>query len=695
QEGVHQWAADNFALAREGHTDDLAMRATYYEAVNRVLADQKRPSIPLFAAVADQWPASPLADHALYEKGMVEYELRMWSDANTTFSRLLNEYGDSDLRGDALRQRGYTSIALAEFENAFRDFDRAVALDAAPQELKDEITFQKAWLQYRTEDYASAAPAFTALYEANPNAPKAPEALFWAAESNYQQGRFGTSTQLFREYLRDFPSGDKVEAAHYALGWSHFRQGQYSDAAREFNTFLNNYRDDSEFVPYRTDAQMRLADSYYAMKRYGEAIRYYERLADSGEDYALYQIGQAHNNAGSTTSAISALRRLLQRSPSSDYREEAQYTLGYLYFQTQNYDQAIEEYNRLIRTYPRDPLAAKAQYGIGDAYYNDGQLEQAVQAYTKVLEDYPNSPFVGDAAAGVQYALLGLQDEERAAAVIDSFATANPNSPIIAELRFKQAEVKYQSGNSAEALTDFQTFLRQHPDSPQAASANYYIGTIYSEQGRATDAETALRRVVNASEGDKRAEAADELGQLLLQQGRNQEALEIYRRMEQLGKAAKARYGQGQALLALGRTAEAEALLADAAESGTESPDSLPSKLGLAQVYEQQGRTGEATRLYREVVGASRDETGAEALYHLGNLLLKQGNAQGAISELSRMETLYIAYPNWLAQSYLLQARAFRNLGENGNAARMYDRVIEEFRGTRYAEQATQEKANL
>ncbi|MFQ5572448.1 MAG: tetratricopeptide repeat protein, partial [Rhodothermales bacterium] len=78
-EGVHQWAADHFAQARGAFDDALAMQATYYEAVNRVLADEKRAAIDLFKAVADTWPDGSLADHALYELGLVQYDLRLWS----------------------------------------------------------------------------------------------------------------------------------------------------------------------------------------------------------------------------------------------------------------------------------------------------------------------------------------------------------------------------------------------------------------------------------------------------------------------------------------------------------------------------------------------------------------------------------------------------------------------------------------
>jgi len=699
-EGVHQWAADHLAQAAAGHDDDLAMQATYYEAVNRYLADQKREALGLFASVADRWPRGRLSDHALYEKGMAEYELRMWQEANATFSRLLQDYASSERIGETLRQRGYTAIALNDFDTAYRDFDRAVALDAAPQALKEEVIFQKAWLLYRAENFAASAPAFLDLYQQNPTAPKAGEALFWAAESYYQLGQYDRATNRFTQYLKDFDDGPYVDASHYALGWTYFKQARYQEAIRAFRTFVDSYREDAG-VPYLTDARLRLADSYYALKRYGEAIRLYQTVADDGEDYALYQVGQAFSNAGDAFEAISAFRDLLTRQPDSNWREEAQYTLGYLYFQSQDYDQAITEYETLIRLYPTDPLAAKAQYGIGDALFNDGRLEEAVTAYTHVLERYASSPFVGDAAAGIQYALIALNDEDRANELIDDFAARYPDSPIVAELRFRQAEVKYQSGRTAEALADLRTFVRTYGDAAVLPDAYFYMGMIYAGQGQVADAESAFNRVIESHGRSNRGpDAARQLGRLYLEQDRHQEALDVFRQMEQMGTgdallAAEARYGQGQALLGLGRSPEAETLLRDAVEAAPDAQESIPAMLGLARVYDEQGRTGDALQYYRRVIDRSREESGAEALYYLGNLLLRVGDARGALEELSRMPVLYAGFPDWMAQGYLLQARAFRSLGRTGDASQLYDRIIEEYGGTSYAQEATREKASL
>jgi TolA-binding protein len=701
RQGAYQWAANHFAHVREGHEDVLAGRATYYEAVNRKLSDDTDTAMRLFRATADQYPDLDLAPKALLELGVTQYELRLWPQAQETLERLIAAYPASEVRGEALNLRGNVLIALGRMDDAMGVFEEAIGMEATSPGMRDEMAFQQAWLQYRNGNYRASGPAFIAIYERDRSAAKAGDALFWAAESYFQSGNLDRAAALFRTYLSDFPRGQHVEAGQYALGWTHFRAGRFADAATLFERFLANYRSRQDFVPYRTDATLRLADSFYALKRYDEAIRRYRQVSDDGADYALYQIAQAQYNSGNPYEAISSFRRLLTSFRDSDYREAAQYNLAYVFFQVQDFDQAVAEYQRLIDDYPRSTFAARSQYGIGDAHFNAGRLEESVAAYQRVLERYPTSAFVSDAAAGVQYAFLALGDDRRADAMIEDFAARHPDSPVVDELRFRQAEVRYRSGQTNEALQAFERFVARSSNAQLLPEAHFYIASIHADRRNFSVAESGFRRVLtNYPQSPRRGDAAMRLGSILLEQNRAQDALGAYRDAESAAgqnKAlgARARYGQGMALMAMGRTADAETLLRQSAETAADQPEALPAMLGLARIYDQSNRASEAVQLYRRVVERSRDENGAEALFRLGSLLLRGGNARGAVEELSRMSTLFPAHAEWMAKGYLEQARAFRSLGQSGDATRLYDRVIHDYAGTPHAEAAAREKSSL
>ncbi|MEM6644642.1 MAG: tetratricopeptide repeat protein [Bacteroidota bacterium] len=698
---AHQLAAVEFAKVYPNETDELAHKAMYYEGVNRKITGELQTALGLFQGAVQGWPEGVLADEAQFEAGVTLYELRRWREANEAFTQLVRTYRTSPFVGEALRLQGDTYIAIGDFDAAFESFDRAINLDAAPQELRDEVTFQKAWLLYRNQDFVAAAPEFQNLHRASPNARKAADALFWAAESYYQLDKLDLAERLFTEYLRTYTDGAQRTAAHYALGWVAFRESRYDTAIRQFTRFLDTYNERNEYVPYRTDAQLRIADSHYALKQYPRAIRMYQRVGNQGGDYALYQTGQAYYNAGDAVAAITTFRTLFEEFPGSEWRQEAQYQLGYIYFQNQDFDQAVETYEDLIRRYPQDGLAAKAQYGIGDALYNAGQYDASVTAYQRVLNRFPRSPFVADAITGMQNALIILDDEARTTAIIDSFATANPDSPIVDQLRFRQAEVQYQTGQLDAALASLQQFIRSSGDASLLPEAYFYMGSIFEERDQKQEATSYFRQLLRSYQGSPRApEAARRVGAMSLDSGDARRALEAYQQMETLAGEdglliAQARYGQGLALMQQGRNDEAERLLQDAIDRAPDAPETAPAVLGLARIKERQGEATEAARLYRTIAQNNRNDEGAEALYRLGDLLLRSGNPSGAVETWSRMATLFGSFYEWNAQSYLGQARAFVQMGRSGEAKRIYEKVENEFSGTPYADTATQEKANL
>jgi tetratricopeptide (TPR) repeat protein len=244
-------------------------------------------------------------------------------------------------------------------------------------------------------------------------------------------------------------------------------------------------------------------------------------------------------------------------------------------------------------------------------------------------------------------------------------------------------------------------FIERHRQSPQVPEAHFYIASVHESQGQLDRARDHYQRVVSEHARSSRApEAAWRLGNIHLDRGQYGAALETFRSMGRMEirdphMRARAQYGEGVALLNLGQTGEAERLLRSAVEAGGDGDGALPAMLGLARVYEQTNRRQEAVDLYRRIGERSRDEIGAEALYRLGSLHVQMNNAQAGIETLSRIPVLYPGFDEWVARSYLAQARAFRGLGQSGEAVRIYDRVIAEFRGTPFAETATREKAAL
>jgi len=706
-------AADAFAAVRQwadADFDDLAAEATYYEGLALKRLGQIDEAARRLEAVHIRRPESSFSDAALFERGFLLYSVRRWDEAAESFEKLLDRYRTSPFAGEAARMLGETYAALGDYARAERANEQAAALGTASAELGGEVAFQQGYNLYRSGDYTRAAQQLRQVYQQDPRGPRAGEALFWAAEASFQEGQSGNpaafdrAESLFADFLQQFPDHRQQDAARYALAWTIFKRGDYTRAANAFERFLASYRPGSEIVPYTTDARLRLADAYFALKRFDEAIAVYQRIEDAaaqngGADYALFQIGQAHANASRPAEAVAAYDRLLAEYPESSLRAQAQYAKGEIAFRQGDYNRAIENYRIVIEEYPGSPLAPKAQYGIGDAHYNQGNLRAATDAYRAVLDRYPNSPFVVDALSGVQFSLTAQGEEHRLDEVVQRYAEQNPEASVLDELRFRQAEGAFQSGNLRESITAFEDFLRTGTESSLLAAANLYIGRAYADLGQPDEAVPYLRRVVERyPTASVRPDAAARLGALYLDAERFDDALALYRSLgaeaatPELG--AEARLGEAEALLGLGRVADAEALFGAVIETVPDTPLADRAGLGLARALEAQGETDDAIAFYRELAAASDEAAGAEAVVRLAQTLFAQGDYQAILTLVEDLgvEERFAGYPDRVAEVLLTRARAFRRLGEPGRADEAYGRVIAAYPETPAAAEAQRER---
>ncbi|MES3630507.1 MAG: tetratricopeptide repeat protein [Longimonas sp.] len=697
-QGDHVRAAEQFTRVAESR-HDLAQTARFEAARNYQLAGRPDAAREAYAAYIDRNPSDERADQALFEVGRLHYQQGNYDDAGATMERLLRSYAGSAQRGQAHLVLGNVALQREDMGQALESFDRASELGAAPDSIRDAVEFQQAWSLYESRQYRDAADAFMRVHESG-RLDQREEALFWAGESLFLAGAHGDARARLQRYVQNNPRGASAPAARYTIAWSYFKQERYPDAARAFERFLDAYDEDTR-IPYRADAQLRLGDSYFAQRRYDDAIDAYASVNETGRDYALFQIGEAHALRERFAEAVSAFDELVDTFPESRWHPEGLFRRGRVHFEMQNYDAALASFNTFLQTYPDHPRVPRIQYGIGDAHFNMGNFDDAIAAYRVVLEEHPESGVFADAASSIQFAFVVQDDMEGASDLIDEIASRIDDPARSDALRFRVAEATYQSGDIEAAMRQLRQFVRVADTETYLPEAYFLLGRGHAEQQQSAEARTFFEQLVSGYADHPRVpEAALRLGELYEQDGSYSQALEAYMRAGDHPEAptdvvARARYGEAMALLQQGRAEEAEQLLRQIVRAQDSDRLVASARLGLARIAEEDGSLQEAQRLYRQVAEADEGESGAEARYRLGRLLRQAGEANQAITELERIPALYSGFPDWIARSYIEQGRAYEQLGQRGEAQRLYDRVIDRYRGTPFADEARQARDAL
>ncbi len=212
-----------------------------------------------------------------------------------------------------------------------------------------------------------------------------------------------------------------------------FAEAEESLKDERYLIALEKFRDVKNRFPYSkraVDAELRIADTYFAQESYLEAESSYEIFRELHPthpriDYVQYQIGMSYylmipeNSARDLSAAhraIDAFDLLQQRFPDSEYSKKGQEKIreararlaeheNYVadfYFRRQHFLSASYRYAALLRDFRNSGYEEEALFRLGQCYYNTRMFENARDTLNQLLKEHPTSGFRGSALGLLQ-----------------------------------------------------------------------------------------------------------------------------------------------------------------------------------------------------------------------------------------------------------------------------------------------------
>lgn len=212
----------------------------------------------------------------------------------------------------------------------------------------------------------------------------------------------------------------------------------FAEAEREFNDeryllAIEKYRDIKNRFPYSkraVDAELRIADSYYAQESFLEAESAYEIFRELHPthpkiDYVQFRIGMSYfemipSNAARDLSgahrAIDAFNVLIDRYPHSEYASQSKEKIidsrrklaehesyvAEFYFYRKHYLSATYRYAALLQDYPKLGYDEEALFRLGECYFNTRMYSNAQDILARLNRTFPQSQYRGAAEQRLQ-----------------------------------------------------------------------------------------------------------------------------------------------------------------------------------------------------------------------------------------------------------------------------------------------------
>jgi len=194
----------------------------------------------------------------------------------------------------------------------------------------------------------------------------------------------------------------------------------YDKAIALFQSIIDNY----PYSAYAVDAELQIADAYFADAKYDEALSYYRDFADLHPQhekvpYAVYRSALCHQrrvlakgrDQAATRDAIKLLDRLLVTYPHSKYAEEAEPLwrelqvrlatseegVGDFYRKRGEYEAAAERYRSVLNQYPGLGLDDRVLYKLARCYEALDRLDEADRIYRTIVVHYADGRYAYEA----------------------------------------------------------------------------------------------------------------------------------------------------------------------------------------------------------------------------------------------------------------------------------------------------------
>jgi outer membrane protein assembly factor BamD len=171
------------------------------------------------------------------------------------------------------------------------------------------------------------------------------------------------------------PEDERTAEELIREGVADFEDGNYQDAIDAFEQLRDWY----PFSKYAILAELKVADAYYQMDSYTDAIFAYEEFEqlhprNEAIPYVIYRIGRCYfdqidtidRDQSNAVKALETYRRLVQEYPNDAYAAMAksdmltcyqslsghEYYVGIFYYKNKNYKAAKERFKAVIEKYP-------------------------------------------------------------------------------------------------------------------------------------------------------------------------------------------------------------------------------------------------------------------------------------------------------------------------------------------------------
>ncbi|NSW93475.1 MAG: tetratricopeptide repeat protein, partial [Bacteroidales bacterium] len=360
--------------------------AMFQKAFCLGLMNNHKGKAEILSSMIIKYPSSSLAANAYYERGRAYLVMEDFRRGEADFNAVIANFRSSPFVPRAIVQLGLLYYNQGENEKAIAQYKKVIENYRSTPEARYALTgLKNAYIDLNDVE-AYFAYVKTLEGYGDVSVAEKDSLLYASGENLYIQGRCDRASEIFRNYLKEFPSGSFRLNAQFYLAECLNSSGKADDALilyQEVIKIPNN-----EFME---QALVAAASILTGREEYSDAFDYYERLesiASTGEYKVVALRGQLRSayQEGSAQKTIAAAAKIAAaRGIPEELVREALFMSAKAHYSLNEFDEALKEF-RKVATEVSSAEGAESKYRVAELLYKKSLTDEA----EKIINEFIN-----------------------------------------------------------------------------------------------------------------------------------------------------------------------------------------------------------------------------------------------------------------------------------------------------------------
>lgn len=663
----------------------VAQNAYYHLGESYINLDKKQEALNAFRLASEMDYDVKIQEDAWLNYAKISYEIgNPYQSVPQVLAGYLDKYPDTGYREEI-------ETLLIDSYITSKNYKEALELLKGKNSFENKVAYQKvAFFRgielYNETRYSEALEMFNNSLK-EPRVPAfVARATFWKAETEYNLTNYNDALIGFKQFAGMAEASSLIQNTNldYNLAYTYFKLKDYNNASKYFQRFIDQNNGDRL---RRNDAYLRLADGYFVSSKYQSAISAYDKAIQINEietDYAFFQKAMSHGYLGKSTTKISELNTFIEGYPKSALRDDAMYELANSYVKSGNTDDAMQMYDRLNSEYRRSAFTSKALLRQGLVYYNANDNEKALTKFKKVARDFPGSGEAVQAVSTARLIYIDLGRVDEYATWVQSLDYVEVTDVELDNTMYLAAEKPYLDNDTDKAIRQFNKYLNQFPNGIHALKSHFYLAQLYYKKDLFENAQPHYKYVVEASKSEYTEQSMVRLCEIYLKNSDWTNAIPVLRTLEEEADYPQnVLYAQSNLMNAYYQTEDynaAESYAEKVLTSKTlDNKVKSDAKIIIARSAIKMGNESKAKEAYADVEKIATGIVAAEALYYNGYFKNKEGKYEASNATIQRLAKDYSSYKYYSAKGLVVMAKNFYALEDAFQATYILESVISNF----------------